>query len=291
VAPLGYHELERGAAVREGEVEGASGPLLGQGAPATLRPGPAASGIGSLDAATRCDHRRNGVKRLRGGVCGAHYARECGPAAMVRRMGVPDYETLMRPTLAALASGQPQTRGQLRDAVAASIGVTGDDLTEMLPSGKATVFGSRVGWALTYMSQAGLAARPKRGVYVITDRGFKVLDEQPDRIDNKVLEWLVENLPSPPVTRLLSDFLPTLPVRLKVDGKVHKPPKEARRLIANAVEQRNRVAHRGQLSLSTQGILDFLDAVQNTLYLLDYYCGNDWALGLVDSDYRARLGS
>jgi hypothetical protein len=40
-----------------------------------------------------------------------------------------------------------------------------------------------------------------------------------------------------------------------------------------------------------QEILDFLDAVQNTFYLLDYYCGNDWALGLVDSDYRARLGS
>jgi restriction system protein len=113
---------------------------------------------------------------------------------MVRRMGVPDYETLMRPTLAALVSGQPQTRGQLRDAVAASIGITGDDLTEMLPSGKATVFGSRVGWALTYMSQAGLATRPKRGVYVITDRGLKVLDEQPDRIDNKVLEQFPEFL-------------------------------------------------------------------------------------------------
>jgi restriction system protein len=60
-------------------------------------------------------------------------------------MGVPDYETLMRPTLAALADGQPQTRSQLREAVAAAAGVSGDDLLEVLPSGKATVFGSRVG--------------------------------------------------------------------------------------------------------------------------------------------------
>lgn len=109
-------------------------------------------------------------------------------------MGVPDYETLMRPTLAALAAGQPQTRGQIRDAVAAAIGISEDDLAEMLPSGKATVFGSRVGWALTYMAQAGLATRPKRGVYVIADRGLKVLDEHPERVDNKVLEQFPEFL-------------------------------------------------------------------------------------------------
>lgn len=100
----------------------------------------------------------------------------------------------MRPTLAALASGQPQTRGEVRDAVAAAVGMGGDDLAELLPSGKATVFGSRVGWALTYLSQAGLATRPKRGVYVITERGRKVLDEHQERVDNKVLEQFPEFL-------------------------------------------------------------------------------------------------
>jgi len=82
-------------------------------------------------------------------------------------VAVPDYQTLMRPTLAALSDGRPQTRSQLREVVAPAAGVFGDDLLEMLPSRKATVFGSRVGWALTYMSQAGLITRPKRGVYVI----------------------------------------------------------------------------------------------------------------------------
>jgi hypothetical protein len=55
----------------------------------------------------------------------------------------------MRPTLAALADGRPQTRSQLREVVAHAAGVFGDDLLEMLLSGKATVFGSRVDWALT----------------------------------------------------------------------------------------------------------------------------------------------
>jgi restriction system protein len=109
-------------------------------------------------------------------------------------MPVPDYETLMRPTLAALADGQPRTRGQLREAVAPIADVSGDDLLAMLPSGKATVFGSRVGWALTYMSQAGLVTRPKRGVYVISDRGRQVLDAYPDRVDNQVLELFPEFL-------------------------------------------------------------------------------------------------
>jgi restriction endonuclease Mrr len=54
-------------------------------------------------------------------------------------VGVPDYETLMRTTLAALKNGQPQTRGQIRDAVAAATHIRDDDLAEMLPSGKATV--------------------------------------------------------------------------------------------------------------------------------------------------------
>jgi restriction system protein len=109
-------------------------------------------------------------------------------------MSVPDYETLMRPTLAAPADGQPKTRGQLREAVAPVAGMSAEDLEQMLPSGKATVFGSRVGWALTYMSQAGLVSRPRRGVYLITDRGRHVLDAQPDRVDNKVLAQFPEFL-------------------------------------------------------------------------------------------------
>jgi len=109
-------------------------------------------------------------------------------------VAVPDYETLMRPTLAALADGQPQTRSQLREVVAPAAGVSDEDLLEMLPSGKATVFGSRVGWALTYMSQAGLVTRPKRGVYVISDRGRQVLQTHPKRVDNKVLEQFPEFL-------------------------------------------------------------------------------------------------
>ena len=37
-------------------------------------------------------------------------------------------------------------------------------------------------------------------------------------------QWLVENVPSPPVERLLNEFLPTLPAKQLINGKVLPPP-------------------------------------------------------------------
>lgn len=47
---------------------------------------------------------------------------------------------------------------------------------------------NRVGWATTYMVQAGLLKRPKRGHFRITDTGRRLLAERPQRIDVSMLE-------------------------------------------------------------------------------------------------------
>ena len=57
----------------------------------------------------------------------------------------------------------------------------------MLPSGTQALFTNRVAWAITHMTQAGLLSRPERGRYVLTERGQKVLQEHPDRVDMTVL--------------------------------------------------------------------------------------------------------
>ncbi|MCK7526277.1 MAG: winged helix-turn-helix domain-containing protein [Ignavibacteriales bacterium] len=62
-----------------------------------------------------------------------------------------------------------------------------DDRKEMLPSGQQEVFLNRVGWARTYMKKAGLLDSPKRGIFIITERGKKVLASNPSKIDNKLL--------------------------------------------------------------------------------------------------------
>lgn len=102
-------------------------------------------------------------------------------------MGIPDYESLMRPTLEVLADGSERTSREVQDLVAASQGVTDDDREVLLPSGKQSMFANRVGWAITYMVKAGLVRRPRRGVATITSRGKQLLEEHDGRIDGSVL--------------------------------------------------------------------------------------------------------
>lgn len=107
-------------------------------------------------------------------------------------MPVPDYQTLMQPVLLALADGRERTVREIRDLVAAHLGLSDEDLRELVPSGRKPLFHDRVSWAIGYMKQAGLLDRRSRGVYVITDRGAEVLRRHPNRIDNTVLEQFPE---------------------------------------------------------------------------------------------------
>src|SRR6266536_3415024 len=54
----------------------------------------------------------------------------CGKAVVV----IPDFQSLMRPVLAIHQDGQPHTAAELRDKVAAEVGVTEEDRRVMLPS-------------------------------------------------------------------------------------------------------------------------------------------------------------
>ncbi len=101
-------------------------------------------------------------------------------------MAVPEYQTFMAPVLMALQDGQPRSARQIREFVAAEMGITEDDRKDLIKSG-IPVFDNRVSWAVTYMVQAGLVRRPRRGVNQITERGLAVLREHPDRVDNNIL--------------------------------------------------------------------------------------------------------
>jgi restriction system protein len=101
-------------------------------------------------------------------------------------MPVPNYQTLMAPVLHALEDGQPKSIKEIRDHVAAEMGITDEDKQELIKSG-ISVFDSRTAWAVTYLAQAGLIRRPKRAVNQITERGLHVLQEHPDRVDNHIL--------------------------------------------------------------------------------------------------------
>ena len=102
-------------------------------------------------------------------------------------MAVPDFQTLMLPTLKALASSTEVPVSEVRERVADAEKLTVDDRQEMLSSGSQTVLGDRVSWALTHLRFAGLTERARRGVWRLTEDGERLLADPPARIDLKYL--------------------------------------------------------------------------------------------------------
>lgn len=102
-------------------------------------------------------------------------------------MPIPDYQTLMLPLLRFARDGAEHPFREALDKLADEFSLTDDERAELLPSGTAHVFGSRVGWARSYLKQAGVLEAPKRGVFRITVAGKALLDTNPVKIDNNLL--------------------------------------------------------------------------------------------------------
>ncbi len=100
-------------------------------------------------------------------------------------MPIPDYQALMLPVLQCCVQGET-TVGELAARLAVQLNLTEEERSKLLPSGQAT-FTSRISWAKTYLSKAGLLERTKRGQFRLTSRGQTVLAQHPSSIDNKLL--------------------------------------------------------------------------------------------------------
>lgn len=100
---------------------------------------------------------------------------------------IPDYQTLMLPVLREAADGEVSTRDVI-ETLAAQYDLSEEEREQLLPSGKQRTFDNRVNWAKGYLKQAGLVRYTKRGFYIVTDEGKKVLAQNPDRIDNTFLK-------------------------------------------------------------------------------------------------------
>ena len=106
-------------------------------------------------------------------------------------MAIPDYQSLMLPVLAASSKGEIRI-GDAVNQLADEANLSPEERSELLPSGKQTLFSNRVHWAKTYLSKAHLIEITRRGHFKITDRGKDVLRSQPARIDNNLLAQFSE---------------------------------------------------------------------------------------------------
>ena len=102
-------------------------------------------------------------------------------------MAVPDFQSLILPTLKVLAGGAETPVSEIRNLVATAERLTEEDRREMLPSGRQTVLDNRFRWALSTLGYAGLTKRIRRGVWRLTEEGQQLLNDPPSRIDLKYL--------------------------------------------------------------------------------------------------------
>lgn len=102
-------------------------------------------------------------------------------------MPIPDYQTIMFPLLRLASDGREYVFRDAVDVLADEFQLSDGERAELLPSGTAPVFTSRVGWARTYLKQAGLLDAPKRGLFRITSAGQSLLAKNPPKIDNNLL--------------------------------------------------------------------------------------------------------
>lgn len=107
-------------------------------------------------------------------------------------MAVPDYQSFFRPLLEFASDSQEHSMREAREALTVSMKITEQDLQEMLPSGTQRTFDNRLAWAKTYLAQAKALDTPRRGVFLISERGRKLLQKHRGKIDKAVLEQFEE---------------------------------------------------------------------------------------------------
>lgn len=98
-------------------------------------------------------------------------------------MAIPSFQDFMLPLLELLQDGKAHKMSEVREELAKYFDITEEEKKILLPSGRQEVYKNRIGWARTYLYNAGLIEKLGRGVYKITERGLEVLKEKPSRID------------------------------------------------------------------------------------------------------------
>jgi hypothetical protein len=101
--------------------------------------------------------------------------------------------------------------------------------------------------------------------------------------------WLAENAPTPPIVRMLIEYVPLLP-RVQTDPPLVPPPISILDALRKGVTMRNSAAHVGARALDHDDVEEVMEAVQDLLWLFDYYAGHRWALEHLSHEKKVEMG-
>lgn len=105
-------------------------------------------------------------------------------------------------------------------------------------------------------------------------------------------EWLIKELPSPPVVSIIKHYLAEL---LEIEGQGSKNDIEAFRQtehfkrIDTAITHRNKASHKGHNGLNGDEIYDTLNSFEQFLWFCDYLSGFEWASHYFDNELLSHL--
>ncbi len=97
-------------------------------------------------------------------------------------------------------------------------------------------------------------------------------------------QWLVDEIQTPSLSKMLRGFLPTLPVKVRLKGKSLRPPNKLLHKLDKAVERRNDLVHAGKAPPNRDELEDMLLAVYDLLCICDMYVGHGWAHLFISSE-------
>ena len=90
-------------------------------------------------------------------------------------MSVPRYFEMYKSFLRSLEDGNEHPYIDAKKQVIADFHLSEEDVSELLPSGRQSIFTNRIGWCRTYLKKAGLIESPSRACFVITEAGKHIL--------------------------------------------------------------------------------------------------------------------
>lgn len=102
-------------------------------------------------------------------------------------------------------------------------------------------------------------------------------------------KWLIENIASPDLVKMLSEYLCLLPTTNRVNKKVFAPRSTLNETLKKGVFMRNQIVHGKTMKITYETLEEILLAVHDVLWILDYCSGYEWALEYVRPHIRKIL--
>lgn len=115
-------------------------------------------------------------------------------------MSIPKYEKLFLPLLEFAGDEKEHSLSEAYDYIADRFDLSEKEKNKYFESGNDKILNNRVRWAKQYLKNAGLIEATKRAHFKITERGLKILENNPETIDQNFLkkfdefqEWIEES--------------------------------------------------------------------------------------------------